>query len=162
MSKRNKRDNTQSVPRKEKLKHVKEANRSLNAIMNQDLQVLTEMEREQLMEALGRARDLFAPYVKELMLIEQEERRLQQEREDTCKREGHVGKWEEVTYSKDAWIDHQLIKNMPYKKWMRRCTRCGIIEESQCKPKEIVDQEKREEIKELRKRIQEMESELGE
>ena len=145
MSKRNKRDNTQSIPRKEKLKHVKEANRSLNAIMNQDLQVLTEMEREQVMELLGRTRELFAPYVKELMLIE-----------------GHVGKWEEVTYYSDAWIDHQLIKNMPYKMWERRCTRCGITEKSQGKPKEVVDQEKREEIKELRRRIQEMESELGE
>ena len=160
MSIRNKRENVPETSRMEKLMQLRDDYLQLEKIMGHDLLALTREERAEVKQSLRNVRECFKPYMKELAdLIEIEQRR-QQEIEEICKRDGHAGKWKAETFYEDAVIDHQYVKNMPYTKWYRICTRCGKTEWTDTMPKELINEARRKEIKELQAKIKKIESEL--
>ena len=151
MSKRKNKDKASSVSRAERLLQIKDADAKVYEIMQEEIPALTSTEKAEVMEALRKVRDCFKPYLNELAGIL-----------ETCRREGHVGKWEEETFYEDTVIDHQRVHNMPYTKWGRVCTRCGQTEWSDSMPKEVINEEHRNQVKELRQQIRDIESEIEE
>ncbi len=141
---------------------ARDALSKITSILDNDLTVLRGAEIDDAVDALHELIELFTPYESQLKQMEDQKLKLQKAKEETCKKEGHVGVWKEETRYEDIVIDHQFCKNFPYTVWYRRCTRCGAFEETQDKPKEIINQEKREEIKELQERIHQIKSELDE
>jgi hypothetical protein len=91
-------------------------------------------------------------------IIRHEQLEEQYQKEETCKREGHLfteWNYHEWTTYEDTWYDHQLIENFPihHQEWTRKCTRCGCCEKETGEPVEVrekrIKKEKEEKIKNL-------------
>lgn len=71
----------------------------------------------------------------------------QENKEEICKKEGHIfGKWNHnkwIDYV-DTVIDHQHIQNYPVEQenWGRACSRCGLVENIDYEPEEIIAERK--------------------
>ena len=106
---------------------------------------------------------IFEPYDSKLKNIQEENKRRQKKLEEICAKEGHVGEWTANERSKQIWmgdLGSQQLVWWDYTVYTRTCTRCGKTEETEDKPKEIIEEEKRKEIAALKAKVKKLESEL--
>lgn len=101
--------------------------------------------------------EVFKIIVKYLDIQEQEDK------EKICQQEGHTfGKWRRITWTtKEVYWDAGLqgYVTVEHKRWQRECSRCGLIEEVEHEPQELIEER---EAKKRKARIKRLERELKE
>ena len=87
----------------------------------------------------------------------------QDDKEEYCKINGHkFGKWKYFSYdeTRDEWYDGHLYENCrcEVSGWERTCSKCGLREETNSKPKQLVKEDVNKKIAMYKRKIAELEN----